>query len=265
MFKTKPWTLDEKKVNTSIVSKPLSLLEKKDKAVSTARVIALFQENPDKEFTNKKLAKELELSEGTVSCITNRLEATSAIKITGVNQRFTAYSLRYQHKDGPLQSAPRYRGIDGKKKDSVQLVHELFEANKDTIYTKKQLIEIFKGQASAGHIGESVRMLLIMQVIKVIDDFEGRVPKFQHIDGNANGLPVYYNEDENYTSLNKFFRNRFFSEKEKKLFREFFKGTCRLYYSSKSLIPTFKKADLENYARQLEKKGLIKGGLLNNG
>ena len=261
MYKTQPWTLEEKESDLKLLKKSPSFL-KEDKAVSTARVISLFEQNKNKVFTNRSIATQLGLSEETVSCITNRLEATSMIKITKVLQRYSAYSLQYQHKEGPLQSVSKARGVDGNKKDAVQVVQELFEKDTSAILSKKEITLALDGKASEGHVGESLRILLIMGIIKIIDNFEGRTPKFQHTSGNQKGLTVLIDNDENYKSLKEFFKDKVYSEQERKEFKNQLPKECKLYYSSAGLTPVYHLSDLEKCASRIEKKGIL-GGIFN--
>ena len=74
-----PWTLNE---NESRIKKNSYTKNKEsDKAVSTARILRVFEESPKGKFTNRDIANLLFVSESTVSNVTNKLIALGDIKI----------------------------------------------------------------------------------------------------------------------------------------------------------------------------------------
>lgn len=257
MYQTQPWTLDEKKIEIGATKMHMPIF-KEEMAVSTARVTKLFEQSKNATYTNRDLALKLGLSEGTVSCITSRLQATGTIKIVEVHSRVTAYSMGYQHKEGPSQSVPRLKGYDGKQKDAVILVQELFEQDVNAVYTKADVIEKLKGKASRGHVEESIKILLLIKVIKIIDDFENRTLKLQSYFGNKKGVNVLAELDEEHMTLRDFIKQEHFSEKEKAEVLNKLPKTCELFYSNRSLTKVYLKKDLEKCKR----KGIL-GGLFN--
>ena len=256
-YQTQPWTLDEKKIGTGATKMSMPIF-KEEMAVSTARVTKLFEQNKNVIYTNRDLAFKLGLSEGTISCITSRLQATGTIKIVEVHSRVSAYSMGYQHKEGPSQGVPRLKGYDGKQKDAAVLVQELFEENINAVFTKAEVIEKLKGRASKGHVEESIKILLLIKVIKVIDDFENKTLKLQSYSGNKKGINVLAELDEEHMTLRDFIKQEHFSEKEKAEALNKLPKTCELFYSNRSLTKVYLKKDLERCKR----KGIL-GGLFN--
>ena len=256
-----PWTLEEGKTsNKKKVSKGVTYTKNRffsdDVAVAAAQVMDLFEKNKTKTYTNKDIANELGLSEGTVTGVTTRLEALRKIKIVEILQRVSAYTVYYQHIQGPAQRVNKRRCADGNKKDTAQLMLELFEEDKNRVFTKKELVKILtaKGE-SEGQIDTSLRILLLGWDIKVVGE-ENQKGLYQHISGNKKGLKIYKNSDEKYCSVPTFIKESNFKGNEENLRRNLPK-TYRLFYSSRGTIKEYLREDLEKSVKKSQKKSII--------
>lgn len=262
MIKEVPWTLEEKSIKEnkkkSIKKKGNNQITffKDDVAVAAAQVMELFEKNKTKTYTNKDIANELGLSEGTVTGVTTRLEALRKIKIVEILQRVSAYTVYYQHIQGPAQRVNKRRGADGNRKDTAQLMLELFEEDKNRVFTKKELVEILKAKGeSEGQIDTSLRILLLGWDIKVVGE-EDQKGLYQHISGNKKGLKIYKNSDEKYCSVPTFIKESNFKGDEENLRRNLPK-TYRLFYSSRGTIKEYLREDLEKSVKKSQKKSFI--------
>ena len=240
-----PWTLEERKTsNKKKVSKGVTYTKNKffsdDVAVAAAQVMDLFEKDKTKTYTNKDIANELGLSEGTVTGVTTRLEAIKKIKIVEILQRVSAYTVYYQHIEGPAQRVNKRRGVDGNKKDTAQLMLELFEENKNRVFTKKELIEILtaKGE-SEGQIDTSLKVLLLGQDIKITGNKE-----FQHIKGNKKGLKVFKEHDSHYKTLTTFLRDNKIIDKKEYFEKRIKNKSSRLFHSSSGIVKEYLITDL---------------------
>lgn len=285
MYKQNPWPLDKKSKNEKkvtekgAVTKKISRATKIKKAeetkrivnkvanslnqkfyrdevgISTQNVFKLFSQNKENFYTNKDIAKELNLSEGTVSGVTNRLQALGYIKISKVTEHLGQI---FQHADGSGVNTEKVRH----KKDTSVLVRELFENNKNRIFTKNDVMNELPNN-SEGQIVESIKILLLCKTIKLLDDYENGKPKFQHKSGKETGIDVYAELDEGYTTLNAFLReSKFVGNKE--AFKKHLPKTCKAFYSAGGVIPMYSVEELEKCAKKAQKKGffdrLWKGG-----
>ena len=242
-----PWTLEEGKTsNKKKVSKGVTYTKNRffsdDVAVAAAQVMDLFEKDKTKTYTNKDIANKLGLSEGTVTGVTTRLEAIKKIKIVEILQRVSAYTVYYQHIEGPAQRVNKRRGVDGNKKDTAQLMLELFEENKNRVFTKKELVEILtaKGQ-SEGQIDTSLRILLLGSNIKVIGVDKGNA-KYQHEHGKNVGMNVSYKHDPEYCSISTFMNEEKLSENKRSLFLGLKK--YRIFYSKLGMVKEYLRKDL---------------------
>lgn len=253
-YSSTPWTLDEGKVASKVTKRTTKKTEKKsaktvrlftaDVAIATARVLQLFEKNKKKVFTNKEIAGELGLSEGTVVGITTRLEGLKKIKIVEVLQRVSAYTVLYQHISGPAPRVNKRRGIDGTKKDTAQLMKDLFDENKNKSYTKKDLIRIFRFRGeSESQIETSLKILLLDGSIKILDDMYNNLPQYQNSRGNQKGHRVLPEMDSNYITLGKFVEDYNFHGDRKLLTKNLSKD-FKLFYSSHGVVVTYPKEDL---------------------
>lgn len=243
MYSNEPWTLDEKKVKKSKSvkkSKGNSKFFKEDIAVAAAQIMDLFEKNKTKTYTNKDIANELGLSESTVTGVTTRLEALRKIKIVEILQRVSAYTVYYQHIQGPAQRVNKRRGVDGNKKDTAQLMLELFEEDKNRVFTKEELVKILtvKGE-SEGQIDISLKVLLLGQDIKITGNKE-----FQHIKGNKKGFRVCKEHNHNYKTLMSFLKDNGVVHKKEYFEKKLINKSQRLFHSSSGIVKEYLIADL---------------------
>ena len=225
MYQKTPWTLKDNKKSkkTKATGK---VFFKEDVAVSTARVQKLFENNKEKVFSNQEIAVELGMSVGTVSGITNRLEALQNIKIVKVRQTVSALSQVFQHKDGSLHSVEKEKA----KEDTAKLVKELFENNTNQVFTKEDIIEQLSN-SSKGQIEESIKILLLNGVLKLVGTKDSKA-QYQYINGNLEGFTIYGEPDENYSSLGSFLESKQATHKKEYFTKELANKEYRLFYSS---------------------------------
>lgn len=254
------WTLNEEEVKvkpsqkvkkTSKKSSKKSVesgarFYKDDVAVAAAQVMELFEKNKTKMYTNKDIANELGLSEGTITGVTTRLEALRKIKIVEILQRVSAYTVYYQHIAGPSQRVNKRRGVNGDKKDTSQLMLELFEEDKNRVFTKKELVEILKAKGeSEGQIDTSLRILLLGQDLKIVGD-----KQFQHIKGNEKGFIVYKEHNRNYRTLSAFLKDNKVGHKKQYFEKKLKNKTQRLFHSTSGIIKEYLTADLNKVLKE---------------
>ena len=262
MFNEQPWPLktkrETKKVKKSITETAKEKFYSEDIAVSTARVLKLFEDNKEKKFSNQDIASELGMSLGTVSSITNRLEALADIKIVGNRQSVSAISQVFQHKAGTKFGFQKEKIDKNSKrivKDTAQVVKELFENDKNAIYTKEDVIKILKDY-SKEQIVKSLNILVLSKTIKLLKDYEGNKAQYQHVQGNKEGVEVFYEPDENYTSVGAYLKNLNYKADVEKLKNNLPKH-FRMFHSTRGYIPQYLKSDLDKCLKKSEKKGFF--------
>lgn len=277
MFKKEPWPLNKKatkgkKATKKVVTKKVSKVTKIKKAketkdlvkkvtnslnqkfykdnieVSTQKVFKLFSQHKENFYSNKDIMKELNLSEGTVSGITNRLQALGYIKISKVTEHMGQI---FQHVDGSGVNTEKVRG----DADTSVLVKELFENNKNRVFTKADITKELPNR-SKGQIVQSIRILLLCKEIKLLDDFENGVLKFQSKFGNKAGLDVKAELDEGYTTFNSFLRESKYTG-NKESFKKHLPKTCVVFYSAGGVTPMYSIKELEKCAKKAQKKGFF--------
>ena len=252
MYREQPWSLKDrtkismKKVTSAPKSSGIDFTE--DIAVSTVKVLDLFEKDKEKYYSNQDISVELGISTGTISMITNRLEALRKIKIVKVRQTVSALSQVFQHCEGSMVSVEKEK----RKKDTILLVKELFETNKNLVLTKKSVMEKIPGQ-SKRQVEESIRILLLDGTIKILDDFEDRVLKYQHSSGKGKGLKVFTEHDPRYTTISCFIKNNNFKGDVNE-FKKILPNRCRAFYSSKGIIIEYLISDLHKCEEKIMKK-----------
>lgn len=277
MFKNEPWPLIKKaKTSTKnaeatkvkarkesnkvakVINKIKGIQYTPDIAISTARVLKLFNENKERKFSNQDIAEELGMSIGTVSSITNRLEALTDIKIVGNRQTVSAISQVFQHKSGAKGGFQKEK-IDKNKqviKDTAQVVKELFESNKNSVYTKEDVIKKLQGY-SKGQIEDSLKILLLNGTIKLLEECKGNKALYQHTSGNKKGVEVCTEIDDRYMTVNEYLQSLNYVGDKEKLRRNLPKH-YRMFYSTRGLIPEYLKTDLDKCLKKSEKKGFFR-------
>lgn len=257
MFNEQPWPLKTKK---SILKVARKKFYSKDIAVSTARVLKLFEDNKNKCFTNQDIAATLDMSVGTVSGVTMRLEGLAYIRIVG-NRRIKGAAngaQEFQHKQGLMPGFQRKtveKGTNVLVEDTAQAVKEFFEKDKNAVYTKEEVIEGLKGYSKT-QIVKSLNILVLSKNIKLLKDYEGNKAQYQHIQGNKEGVEVCFEPDENYTSIGAYVKNCNFVVDTKKL-KENLPKHFRMFHSIKGYVPQYLKSDLDKCLKKSEKKGFF--------
>lgn len=250
MYKQKPWTLDKKsRINKS----PYIKNREADLAISTARVQKLFKENKDKTYSNNEISSILGMSLGTVSEITNRLEAIQDIKIVRVRQLKSALSQVFQHYSGSYPPVFKERG----KEDSIVSVHALFTSNINKVFTKNELLQNLDN--SEGKVRRSIQILLLDGHIKLVGSTENGQALYQHKDGNKKGIEIYQDKDDNYITLSNYLKNNNLKEKRSYFKHNLRKKTFRLFYSNIGLLKEYLIEDLDKIKGNMNKKGFLTG------
>lgn len=267
MYKDQPWPLEEKAQTTKkskesskkeVAAKAKEKLYSGDVAVSTARVLKLFEDNKDKKFSNQDIAGVLGMSVGTVSSITNRLEALTDIKIVGNRQTVSAISQVFQHKAGTKFGFQKEKVDKNSKKiikDTAQVVKELFESNKNAVYTKEEVINSLESH-SKGQIEDSLKILVLNKTVKLLEDCENGKAQYQHISGNKKGAEVSIEPDERYISISAYLKSLNFAADSKKL-KENLPKHFRMFHSTQGYVPQYLKSDLDKCLKKVEKKGFF--------
>ena len=265
MYKDQPWPLEEKAQETKkseksskkgIKTEAKKRLYSADVAVSTARVLKLFEDHKERIYTNREIAQELGLSESTVTGINTRLEGVKKIKIVEVLQRLSAYTPIYQHINGSCNKVNKRRGKDGNQKDVAQVVYDLFENDKNAVYTKPEIIEKLSNY-SKGQVEESIKVLVLSKAIKILEDYEGNVMQYQHALGNKKGVDLQYEPDEKYTTVGAYLDSLNYVGDREKLRRNLPKH-YRVFYSARGVRPEYLKSDLNKAIEKSEKKGFFR-------
>lgn len=264
MLRKDPWSLTKKaekeevketKVkktkNTKKVLEDAKVRFTEDIAVSTYKVRKLFEDNKEKVYSNLDISLALGISLGTVSCITNRLEALREIKIVKVRQLVSALSQVFQHKEGSMNYVEKEKS----KKDTAILVKELFEEDKNYILTRKDVMEAIPDR-SKGQIDESIRILLLTNAIKIVGSSMSGKAQFQHIKGNRKGIEVFAEPNKDYCSLKEFLAINSAEHNEEYFKKALSKKQCKLFYSTKGLITVWNRRDLEEILKN--SKSLIR-------
>lgn len=258
MYQDKPWSLtkeEKKNVKKETSKKKVSNAKPnfftEDLAVSSARVLKLFKENKEKYYSNLDISVELGMSSGTVSNVTNRLEALGEIKIVKVRQLVSALSQVFQYKSGSMVSVEKEKA----KKDTARLVKDLFENDKNAVYTKQDIMQALP-KCSKGQIEESIRILLLNETLKLLLDFEGGSAKYQHFSGNRKGIKVHTEHDLDYITLKEFLKKVDFNYNKEEFLKRL-PEKCRAFYSSKGIVIEYLKSDLEECLEKSKKKNFL--------
>lgn len=252
MYKTEPWTLNEKELETR--KSPYIKNREADLAVSTARVRRFMEDNKNKVFSNNEIAENLGISLGTVSNITNRLESIADIKIVKVRQLRSALSQVFQHIDGPLPAVTKERG----KRDAIVNVLDRFKQNPDEVFTKDDLVSVLEN--SEGKIRLSLQILLLNGTIKLVGSEFGKA-QYQYKNGNKKGLEIYVNRDEDYYTVSEYKKEH---QVKKNSFKNIDISKSRLYYSSNGLLRIYPKEYLDSIANKNQENISILERLFNH-
>ena len=248
MYKETPWTLE--KTKTKRTRKSHYIKERQaDLAISTSRVMELFEKNKEKVFNNCEIAELLNLSVGTVSSITNRLVALGDIKAVYITKPYLAQV--FQHISGSRPSVPFMYF----KEDTVVSILNLFANNKNEIYTKKDLLKKFN--YSEGMTIKSLQILLCNENIKLVGNDENGQAQYQHKDGKSKGYKVYTEAHEKYSSLNKFLKENKLEQRKKDFIKHLKNQNFRFYYTTRGIIKEYLIEDLNKITKNLDKKNML--------
>lgn len=238
MHEQMPWTLQEKELR--VRKSPYIRNKEANLEISTQAVKRLFKENSEKTFTNNEIAETLGISLGTVSDITNRLEAIQDIKIVKVRQLRSALSQVFQHSSGSMRAVIKERG----KADAVICVYETFQASPNRIFTKNDLLSILDN--TEGKIRRSLQILLLDELIKLVGCDDRGCAQYQYCKGNAKGIKIYKERTSGYMTISEFTQKYHVGTKSLKD-RDVSKS--KLFYSSKGLLREYP----EDYLKKLTK------------
>lgn len=226
MYRSTPWTLEnEKKKKSAYIKNRESNL-----AISVSKVRKLFENNKEKFFSNNEIAKEIGVSIGTVSDITNRMEAIGDIKIVKVRQLKSALSQVFQHKDGSMNGVEKERG----KSDAVVNVLYVFQENPNEVYTKDSLMKVVNN--TEAKIRRSLQILLQNGNIKLVGSTDKGAAQYQHSKGKKKAIPVRFEEDERYSSIGSFIKKNKLKYLREDIFRNLENSKGSLFYSSLGLV-----------------------------
>lgn len=255
MYKTEPWTLNEKELE--VRKTPYIKNREADLAVSTARIRKFMEDNKAKIFTNNEIAESLGMSLGTVSNITNRLESIGDIKIVRIRQKTSALSQVFQHVDGPLPAYTKERG----KRDAILNVLDRFRQNPDEVFTKDDLVKVVNN--TENKIRLSLQILLLNGTIKLIGSKFGKA-QYQYKTGNKKGLTIWVNSDENYCTVGRYLKNNNLKIDSSAVTKELSSAKFRLFYSSTGLSQEYHKDDISKAILRLNNKEKQRKGFLSS-
>ena len=252
MYKTEPWTLSETELE--VKKSPYIKNRQADLAVSTARVRRFLEENKEKVFSNNEIAKNLGISLGTVSNITNRLESIADIKIVKVRQLRSALSQVFQHVDGHLPAVTKERG----RRDAIVNVLDRFRQNPNEVFTKDDLVKVVGNTESKVRL--ALQILLLNGTIKLVGS-ESSKAQYQYKTGDRKGIEIYINKGEDYYTLTEYKKE---NNIKKDVFKNIDSSKGRLYYSSNGLLRIYPKEYLDKIANQTQNTRNILEKLFNH-
>lgn len=243
MYKSKPWTLEEKRTRKSSYIKE----RQADLAISVSRVKKLFELHKEKTFTIAQISEALNLSEGTVSSIMNRLITLGDIHV--VMMKRPHWAPVFQHAD----SAPTQVNFTYVKQDAIVGILNLFKADKNKIFTKKDILSELK--CSESMLRRSLQILLLNGEIKLVGSTEGSA-EYQYKTGNRQGYEISCIEDERYTKLSDYLKEKNLQDKAqeiKEILEEVTVGE-RIFYASTGMCKEYLKEELDKIVEKMNKK-----------
>lgn len=245
MYKETPWTLNEK--NNRLRKSKYIKGRQADLEVAVVRVKKFIELHKDKTFTVSQLAESLGLSEGTISSIMNRLATIGEVSVAYMQRPH--WSPVFQH----TSTAPYRVPFKYKKGDPILAVVEIFENDKNGIFTKESLLS--KLSCSKNMIDRSLQILLTGNNIKLVGTEDGHA-QYQHISGNLKGIKIHLVLDENYISLNEYLKTNKLENCKKEFLKEL-KGKSELFYTSLGICKRYNIEDLHKTNRKISKKGIL--------
>ena len=244
------WTLNEK--DLEIKKSPYIKNREADLAVSVSRVQDLFEKNKNKTFSNDEIAETLGISLGTVSDITNRLEAIADIKIVKVRQLRSALAQVFQHWDGPLHAVPKERG----KRDAIINVLEQFQKAPEKVFTKDDLVKDLDN--TEAKIRRALQILLLDEKIKLVGHTKKGTAEYQYYKGHLKGFKINRESDSSYTSIPNFIKANGLKIKRDDLIQVIDVSKVRLFYSSTGITYEYPIQELEEGIKKIELKKTAK-------
>lgn len=250
MYKEKPWTVEKNVTKKNRTRKSNYIKERQsDLAISTARVIKLFELHKEKTFSTSQVAEALGISEGTASSILNRL-VTLGDKIVVSNMQRPHWAPIYQH----IETASQAYTFTYTKEDSILKILKVFQKNKDAIYTKDELLKELG--CSESMLLKSLQILLLKGDISYVGNNNGKA-KYQHKDGNTQGIEVSYEQDDRYIRFGTYLEEKKLKSKYDDIKKVLENVKTRLFYSSKGLAVEYLKEDLDKAVEKLDKKKFL--------
>ena len=247
MHKQTPWTLDEEDTKESRVRKSNYIKERQsDLAISTARVQKLFELHKEKTFTIAQIAEALSLSEGTVSSIMNRLITLGDVSV--VKMLRPHWAPLFQH----IELAPSKVDFSYKKEDPIISIINVFKSNKDSVYSKDDLLKLLT--CSESMLRRSLQILLLKGDIKLVGSSKGSA-RYQYKTGNLKGIEVYQDSDDRYTRFLDYINENNLKNKIDEIKMNLDNVKTRLFYSNKGLAIEYLKEDLDKINKKIENKG----------
>jgi predicted transcriptional regulator len=246
MYKERPWTLEKKKIERTRKSNYIKEKES-DLAISISRVREFFEQHKEQTFTASQISEALNLSNGTISSIMNRLISIGDISV--VTMQRPHWAPVFQHSSyAPFKVPFRYT-----KGDPILAVISTFKNNKDEIYTKDDLLK--KIECSESMLRRSLQILLTNGEIKLVGSIEG-CAQYQHKSGKEKEIPIYTAMDPTYSLLAEYLQKNNLTKYED-LFRKELKDKARLFYTSSGIRKKYSIDEMNKIAKKANKKSII--------
>lgn len=247
MYRNEPWTLEKKKSAKKFA--PYIKERKADLEIAVSKVRKFIELHKEKVFTIAQLSEALGLSEGTISSIMNRLTTIGEVSV--VYMQRPHWSPVFQH----ASTAACQVTFVYKKGDPIMKVKELFENNKDEIYTKAMILE--KMAISESMLNRCLQIFLTNGTIKLTGAVNGHA-QYQHISGNGIEYEICTEADEDYMALSEYLTNHKLTN-----FREIFikelKGKDKLFYTSKGIRRRYPIENMDKISKKIGKKSILNG------
>ena len=248
MYKSTPWTLEEKKSNTTRKSIYVKNREA-DLAISVSRVQKFLELHKEKTFTIAQISEALNLSEGTISSIMNRLITIGDINV--VKMQRPHWSPVFQHVACATTKVP----FSYKKEDPILSILNMFENNKNEVYTKEDLLKSLS--CSESMIRRSLQILLSNKSIKLIGSNEKGEAQYQNFKGDLKEIPIRFNKDENYSSISNYIKKNGLKLSVNDILKNLDIKKRELFYTATGLMYEYPIEELDKTIKKINKKGII--------
>lgn len=249
MYKDEPWTLNKKKSTKK--SRVSNYIEEKQmySEIAVTRVRKYVELHKEKAFTITELADALDLSEGTISSIMNRLATHGGVSV--VRMQRPHWSPVFQHSS----TAPCQVPFTYKKEDGITKVLNFFEQNNNEVYTKATLLD--KLVISESMLNRCLQIFLTSGTIKLVGSSDG-CALYQHKSGKAKGIKIHLSMDENYMFLADYLEKNSLNKYEKE-FKKQLINKGELFYSKSGLRKCYPIEELDKIAKKVSKKNILNG------